>query len=64
MASMASSMELIPLWGRPEWKRRPSTCSVHIMAVAVPGRWMDGQRGRGGVVATRHRLYVHYELSN
>jgi len=36
MASLASSMELIPLWGRPEWKRRPLNFIFHIIAEAVP----------------------------
>ena len=34
--SIASSIELIPLWGRPEWKRRPSARRVHMTADAVP----------------------------
>ena len=33
---MPSSRELIPLCGRPEWKSRPSTRSVHMAADAVP----------------------------
>ena len=36
MASIASNRELMPLWGRPEWNRRPSARSVHMAAEAVP----------------------------
>ena len=49
MASMASSAELIPLWGRPEWKRRPVTRSVHMAQPAVPAESSHGKlRGSGG----------------
>lgn len=54
MASLASSMELIPLWGRPEWKRRPLTCIFHITdeAVAMGG---GGEGGRSRKVVVKGR---------
>ena len=43
-------MELIPLWGRPEWKRRPLNfiCHTATAAVAVVGRGGGREGGREG----------------